>query len=733
MRGSQRIHRFSRRANLGVCAVGAVLLAIAPGDVEAQTSPRGASVSFPTALRAADGRVRRAWGFEEAAPGPPVLAARGFLSRHAHLLQLGDVDRLRHVRSIVAHGTTYVRFTDTRFGGPVMGSSAVVAIRSGVATSVSLSRADLPSEGARRVSVEAMDEAARQEVPGARVVSSVGVGAIVDGHIVPAQAVELAGAELHQRERVRVDARDGRVIDRHARLHHAQGRVYPSDPVTDEEMTADVELLHLTSRTRLTGRYFRVASCDADGSGCQRTAFASPDEAGDFLYEPVEPAFNDGFAEVNAYHHADRVAAYFRETHGFTWRCGANELMDVTVNYTEAAGVPFDNAGYAPSIGPECGFMIFGQGAVDFAYDADVVYHEFGHAVVDQTTELEAFILEPLGVSYAPGAINEGVADYVAATLSDDPRMAAYFASQPLAGEGALRRLDNTLRCPDDQVGEVHFDGRLWAGLLWDVRESVGAERADAMMFAALAALEVSPSLSDAAEVLAMIAVSFETEGRLSEEERGEVQGLIEARGLLGCERIVPLDDGMPHLAFSGVNATAGSGARIAPVQFRLDVPADTRAVRLVVRPSGAGTFRLHVRSTQPPQVVGARVEAAQVLELDDEHQARLELPDLVRCETLYIAVETVDLASIGAALFEVEAELEGGGTGGCGASPDAGDMGQLDAGPLDAGPAFADSGSDTLVPGGGCQCDVRSSRTAPPLWLVVVLVGAIGYRRVRG
>ena len=47
--------------------------------------------------------------------------------------------------------------------------------------------------------------------------------------------------------------------------------------------------------------------------------------------------------------------------------------------------------------------MWFGQGPRhDYAYDGDVVYHEFTHAVVDATIQLPSAI-------NAPGAMNEGL------------------------------------------------------------------------------------------------------------------------------------------------------------------------------------------------------------------------------------------------------------------------------------------------------------------------------------
>jgi Zn-dependent metalloprotease len=67
--------------------------------------------------------------------------------------------------------------------------------------------------------------------------------------------------------------------------------------------------------------------------------------------------------------------------------------------------------------------MWFGQGTfIDFGYDGDVVYHEFGHYVVNQTVN---FVGSPhvdkYGLTVAPGAMNEGMADTYSSFITGDP------------------------------------------------------------------------------------------------------------------------------------------------------------------------------------------------------------------------------------------------------------------------------------------------------------------------
>ena len=55
------------------------------------------------------------------------------------------------------------------------------------------------------------------------------------------------------------------------------------------------------------------------------------------------------------------------------------------------------------------------------------------------------------------------------------------------------RDLVNDARCPDDQVGEVHHDSLVVSGTLWEIRELLGAERADALAYQLAAELPAEP------------------------------------------------------------------------------------------------------------------------------------------------------------------------------------------------------------------------------------------------
>lgn len=130
----------------------------------------------------------------------------------------------------------------------------------------------------------------------------------------------------------------------------------------------------------------------------------------------------------------------------------------------------------------------------NFGRIADIVYHEYGHGIHHFIIETGSF----------DGTVSEGSADFVSATIWDDPIMA------PGAwGQGTyIRELDTDKVYPDDLVGEVHADGLIWGSALWDLRDEMialygyddGVQRTDLLF---LGALRGGPSLTDTFDELA--------------------------------------------------------------------------------------------------------------------------------------------------------------------------------------------------------------------------------------
>lgn len=93
---------------------------------------------------------------------------------------------------------------------------------------------------------------------------------------------------------------------------------------------------------------------------------------------------------------------------------------------------------------------------------ADVIYHEYGH-----------YYHSALVVSgFVDGTIGEGSGDYLAATITNDPNVAPNFNKD---GSG-IRNLEPDLVYPNDLVGEIHADGLIWGGAMWDLRKRLAKD-----------------------------------------------------------------------------------------------------------------------------------------------------------------------------------------------------------------------------------------------------------------
>ena len=126
-----------------------------------------------------------------------------------------------------------------------------------------------------------------------------------------------------------------------------------------------------------------------------------------------------------------------------------------------------------------------GKGGVDDAEDGQVITHEYGHAI--HFSQNFSF------ASLEAGAISEGFGDYWSVTTTEvvrqklglpalsDPACVADWDSTSYdpTPPHCLRRVDSDLHYPEDLVGEVHADGRIWSRALWDIRNAIGNVRAD--------------------------------------------------------------------------------------------------------------------------------------------------------------------------------------------------------------------------------------------------------------
>lgn len=277
--------------------------------------------------------------------------------------------------------------------------------------------------------------------------------------------------------------------------------------------------------------------------------------------------------------------------------------------------VPFNNAFYSPGlnnpisqalIGGKDSIM-FGQGpSYDFAYDGDVIAHEFTHAVIDTLGKLTTSGFEDTqGLNDDPGAMNEGLADYFSSALGGDAKVGEYAGRNiPGAGaEGAIRDLDNMDQCAADRWGEVHQDSQAFSAGLWGARLAIAGDphgtsfdAAKARLFdrAVLAAIQGFGDTPDMPTAAASVA--DEAGMLLDAAAKQAVEDSFAQHAILpACERVIEWSGKKKDLLFldgiDSVYAPAGAGRVPSHLQWKIDVPGgqDSITAQMNVVDTGGG------------------------------------------------------------------------------------------------------------------------------------------------
>jgi hypothetical protein len=303
------------------------------------------------------------------------------------------------------------------------------------------------------------------------------------------------------------------------------GRVFFPNPVAslgDQTLTdqkdADYAALapayRIVTLTNLDGSGFLVGDWANVTSETGNPAFS---ETNDFLYGRSD----DRFEQVMAYFWATEAQKYIQRLgFGGTRRAVNKESQDLRINQW---GV--DNS----FSWDKKDLLRFGKGGVDDAEDAEVVLHEYGHAIHD--SQVAGF-----GVGSEAGAIGEGFGDYWAVTVADvvaptaDPACVADWdaVSYTSTVPHCLRRVDTDLQYPEDLNGGVHHDGQIWSRALWDIRQSVGNVRADTVILEAQ--FDFAPDTTMPAAASATVAAASRLYGA---SVANRVRAAFETRGIL--------------------------------------------------------------------------------------------------------------------------------------------------------------------------------------------------------
>jgi hypothetical protein len=129
------------------------------------------------------------------------------------------------------------------------------------------------------------------------------------------------------------------------------------------------------------------------------------------------------------------------------------------------------------------------------ARSADIIIHELGHAISDAICRLGRSMTR----NTPARGMSEGYSDYFAAAALGDPRIGDYVGDVE-AGARNLARAG--LRFSAVQPPEEHGTGEVWGGVLWALRDAIGAELTDVLVLESLQYLGPNSTLEGGAQAL---------------------------------------------------------------------------------------------------------------------------------------------------------------------------------------------------------------------------------------
>ncbi|MBM3288213.1 MAG: T9SS type A sorting domain-containing protein, partial [Candidatus Eisenbacteria bacterium] len=516
-------------------------------------APREVITSADRAYDAATGVLRRWQGIESRQiDGDPARAARAFLEEHA--AELGLEPGLDDVEAVAVRrglGTTHVRLRQTWKGIPVFASDMVVSQSRGVIRAVAsdywpgLAIDDGGFTLARdeAIAIAEADRGARPPYlyePCGQVYAL----PLVDPPRL-AWRVILKPSDTPAMWEVFVDARSGKVLSARDLTWYVDGSgyVFDPDPLTtahahyddpgftdgNDASTAELngerkirvlkDIIANGGLHYLLGPYVNV--CDIEPPWEADFTEADPD---DFRYTRTE----QGFEAVMAYYHIDTLQRWIQSL-------GFDDVNNETQEADPHGLAGISNAHYCPRPGVDClaaDYMAFGEGVadtVDTAEDADMILHEYGHAIQDDQ-------VPGWGIFHETGSMGEGFSDYISGSYSwaIDPFEGNWWAQWWNMGGGGnpgVRPLNGAKLYPDSLRFEVHDDGEIWSACLWQIHQALGRAATDRLVIQSHFYLLPGASFRDGAE--AILQADADMNAGVND---ALIRGIFQNRGILRAQ-----------------------------------------------------------------------------------------------------------------------------------------------------------------------------------------------------
>ncbi len=246
-----------------------------------------------------------------------------------------------------------------------------------------------------------------------------------------------------------------------------------------------VTLPNLTSSTELIGQYARIV----DSQYPWIPAPYSPSGVFPFLRG------DEGFEAVMCYYWVNWSQTYLQNI-GYS-------IYDTAISidpYSQSHGAK--NAFFESSGG--LGYMGFGDAGTDAAEDAELILHEYCHALIFDLSS-DVYFRGPDDGTNLTKAMNEGFADYWAASASAhfwptgfEPAYWGEWWNRDAPSDQPYRRRLNTAKTypADVSSSSYHQTGEIWSACLWEIMQDIGKVTMDSLVLESVRMVDSVFSLS---------------------------------------------------------------------------------------------------------------------------------------------------------------------------------------------------------------------------------------------
>lgn len=223
-----------------------------------------------------------------------------------------------------------------------------------------------------------------------------------------------------------------------------------------------------------------------------------------------------GFEDINTFYH---ITVYQQYLQSLGFSLNGSQLQIDTHGNNDADNSFFSVSNSIPRI-------TFGEGGVDDAEDADVVLHEYGHAI-------SHFAAPGTNSGTERKAIDEALGDYIAASYSKS--INEFRADDVFTWDGhnefwGGRSTSNNFIYPDDKTGNFYNDAQILSSAWMNIHNDIGRENFDRLLFESIYNYEAGIGLKDAARLL------FQVDSLMNNSLfRSEICARLGEKGLYEC------------------------------------------------------------------------------------------------------------------------------------------------------------------------------------------------------